>query len=81
MASSINFTSFILLNFNLFIKKYERKPTLISLGDTQFRVLSCKVLRKKILPERSEAWRFFFVNPKGARDLAGQAGHGITFAQ
>jgi len=33
----------------------------------------------KILPDQREVWRFFR-KPEGL-DLAGQVGHGITFAQ
>jgi hypothetical protein len=51
---------------------------LISLADSQFRVLSCQGFLEKCYPERSEGLDFF-KNPKGACDLAGQTGHGITF--
>jgi len=65
-------------NYELKIKNHVCTQTVISSGF--FNSVSCHArFLGKILPERSEAWRFF-PKPEGL-DLAGQSGHGITFAR
>ena len=54
--------------------------TIISLGDTQFRVPVLQGFFGQILPEAKRRRGDFSENPKGT-DLAGLWGHGITFAQ
>ena len=54
------------------------KPTLISLDDTQSRVLSCKVFRKNTA--RSEARRGDFSRKPEGLDLAGQWDTGLSLS-